>query len=180
MVGTAARMVGRVAIVALILTLLLLSRGMQQNPNSVDQLAGFAVHGIAVLILFLMLHYRWIRLPKPNPTNVPFLAGFYVVVGVVVTVALAALLYLDVEIPGSGEYWAIGFGLSAVAIVVGVGLFRRARWAWPAANMAAFPISFAWPVGLILAVYTWWGLSDATPAEEMMIVAKGERKDEAA
>jgi len=51
------------------------------------------------------------------------------------------------------------FGIAATMIIAGIGLLLNAHWAPLLAKIIAFPLSLGWPLGLIVAVETWWVLN---------------------
>jgi len=159
------RIAGLVALVVLAAGLFFLGRGMQINPEPIDQYVGIGVHFVAVGLIFSLLHWRRLGLPEPRQTQTRLLAGALITFGVIGTGAsyfLASFLFVLWLGHSSILVW---LGLNFCLIAVGAGLWAKVNWARPVTKLLAFPLSLSWPIGLLVAIYAWWVLSPSrTPA----------------
>jgi hypothetical protein len=151
--------------------LLLLARGAMLKPDEVA--VGLVIHFAAIVLLFVFLFY-WrstsLRTPRAVDRHRSILKWLYFVLGVVVGLAIISLLFMGsfggdigkliVSLRLASPFDALlGLFLSSAALLVTYGLHTNKTWADTAAKVVAFPISLGWPVGLALAVYTWWSLN---------------------
>lgn len=167
----------RIAIAVVGAFLLLVARGMQINPNSLDQIVGVGVHTVTVILLFVVLfHWRRTALRPPelkkHRTGVVIgqcLAGAGLLVAVLAVLLLGTFGGKVAQMIVSSRFDFFGILLHLIvgvsALAAGFGLYRGTSWSSPLAKIVSFPVSFGWPLGLVLAFYTWWVLSPRRDSE---------------
>ena len=155
---------------------LLLGRGMQLDPYEVDRNVGLLVYLTAVALL-LFVFFGWkktaLRTPVRPAFKVKTVGILLFVIGILTIISLQALLWLSIFGDGSlssairsvlvTKYEFFGtfltFAIAISEILVGMSLLLNAKWSRICAKALALPISIAWPLGFVIAVYTWWALN---------------------
>jgi hypothetical protein len=150
---------------------------MRLNPNPLDQTVGLAVHFVAVVLLFVIF-FQWrrtrVRAPDFAKHRVLLVVGQFLGGGTILFAVLALLLLgtyggelaqivVSKRVDLLGTLFLLFTAIGA--LIAGFGLIGGARWAKSLARIVAFPFSFGWPVGLVVAVYTWWALTPASAPE---------------
>jgi len=164
------RIVVHVIVGLLALAIVMLGRGIQMNPNQADQIASLPVHLVGVLLAFMILFFRKCTAIEASTAagHLKALAVAYLVASLVAILAIISLLFIGSFAGEVGQLIVsrrLGLAGALLILLFGVmtliaayGLFARKHWVTVLAKFLAFPISFGWPIGFGLALYTWWVL----------------------
>lgn len=160
------RRAGWIGLAVLAVVMIFADQVMRLNPNSLDERVGMGLHFTAILLIFLLLHWRKLGLPEPGQKQLRKLGITLIVTGVIgVAAFLTGSLGIS-DVTGLGTHLLIFQALYFCLTVIGTGLLGNLNWARPAAKLIAFPLSLFWPLGTMVAIYAWWSLSpnDTQPA----------------
>ena len=137
-----------------------------QSEQIVALLVGMAIHLVAMLILFVVF-FRWHRTmispPDFKEHRIPLACCWFFIGGVLLfsVVGLLGLgIYSGNELTRTQASLAFGLPLAVLiavaALVSATGLLYGAKWAKVVAVILSFPVSTGFPLGLFIAVGTWW------------------------
>jgi hypothetical protein len=151
--------------------LLAIGRGMQLNPHEVDQQVGLVVYLAATVIVFSTI-FQWKRTALTPPNSASYRVALAIVFILYGCVFLTALFVASSYGGLSGVIARpmLGFALGFCLVLVGAGLLSNAQWARAGARIVAFPLSLAFPFGLLVALCAWWVIGRSRARDRLPIV----------